>query len=68
MILLPGAAMSGFTARSKRVGPRELYVATVSSLRLAVPQVLSAPTVIASGEFPGDVMPPRIGVPSSATP
>src|SRR5471032_2090293 len=67
-ILLPGAATSGFTAPSYRVGPRELYVATVSSSRLTVPCVLSEPTVIASGELPGDVMPPRIIVPSAATP
>ena len=32
---------------------------TVSSDGPAVPQVLSAPTVSANGELPGDVMPPR---------
>ena len=37
----------------------------MSSERLAVAQVLSEPTVMANGEFPGDVMPPRIGEPSA---
>ena len=60
---MPGAARSGFTARSNLVGPRELYDATVSSDRLVVPHVFSAPTVIANGELPGEVMPPRIGTP-----
>src|SRR5438093_5820339 len=60
--------MSGLTARSNRVGPRELYVATLSSVRFTVPHVLSAPTVSASGELPGDVMPPRIMCPSADLP
>src|SRR5215510_554626 len=68
MIRLPGAARSGLTAKSYFVGPRELYVAIVSSERLAVPHVLMAPTVIAYGELPGEVMPPSIGAPLSAMP
>src|SRR5918912_1109141 len=60
--------MSGFTARSYRVGPRELYVVTASSDRVTVPNVFNAPTVIADGELPGDVMPPRTGVPSAVLP
>ena len=35
----------------------------VSSDRPTVPHVLIAPTVMAYGELPGDVMPPRIGAP-----
>ena len=37
-----------------------------SSLRPAVPQVFSAPTVSATGELPGDVMPPSTGAPVGA--
>src|ERR671935_201424 len=51
----PGATRSGFSTRSKRVGPDELNDATVSSPRSAVPFVSSAPMVIAYGELPGDV-------------
>ena len=40
----------------------------MSSERFTVPLVFIAPTVIAYGEFPGDVMPPRIGAPSAALP
>src|SRR3954447_5854214 len=65
---VPGASRSGLTARSYRVGPRELYGATVSSDVSTVPCVSSAPTVIAYGELPGDAMPPRIGAPVSVCP
>src|SRR5262245_12412006 len=68
MILFPGAATSGFTKLSKRVGPRELYVVTLSSLRPIVPHVFSAPTVSAPAELPGDVMLPRIVRPSADFP
>src|SRR5262252_3062604 len=67
-ILLPGAATAGFIVKSYLVGPRELYVAIVSSLRFTVPAVLTAPTVIANGELPGDVTPPRMTRPSGDTP
>ena len=43
----PGAARSGLTVRSIGAGPRELNVATVSSLRPTVDHVFVAPTVIA---------------------
>ena len=65
---MPGAATSGFTARSYAEGPRELNVATVSSDRSTVPHVFSAPTVIAYGEFAGDEIPPRMTRPSGAVP
>src|SRR5207247_6507816 len=54
----PGATRSGFASPSIQVGPRELYTGIVSSPRPTVPCVLSAPTVIADGALPGDVMPP----------
>src|SRR5687768_12751837 len=50
------------------VGPRELYPATVSSSRLTVFHVFSAPTVIAAGELPGDVTPATISTPSEPRP
>ena len=62
--LLPGATRSGFITRSIAVGPLELYVVTTSSYRLAVPLVLSAPTVMTSGRLPGDAMPPYTGTSS----
>src|SRR6266852_314709 len=68
MILFPGATRSGLTRRSYRVGPRELYDVIVSSDRTTVPCVFNAPTVMASGEFPGDVIPPHTGRPSGARP
>jgi hypothetical protein len=37
-----------------RVGPRELKPLTASSLRVVVPNGLTAPTVIAEGSCPGD--------------
>ena len=49
--------MSGFARPSNQDGPRELYGATVSSIRVAVPFVSSAPTVMADGALPGDAMP-----------
>ena len=55
---LPGAATSGFITRSYRVGPFELYAASVSSDRCAVSCVSIAPTVSAYGLLPGDVIPP----------
>ena len=67
-IRLPGATRSGFSRWSNRVGPRELYVATVSSDRSTVPCVFSAPTVIAYGELPGDSMPATTVVPSGELP
>src|SRR6185436_5490635 len=54
----PGATMSGFWKPSYHVGPRELYQAISSSLREGVWCVSRAPTVIAPGEFAGDVIPP----------
>ena len=41
---------------------------TVSSLRFTVPHVFTAPTVMANGELPGDVMPPRMVWPSGVIP
>ena len=56
---LPGRHQSGFITRSYSVGPRELYVATVSSRPLRRARACrSRPTVIAHGLLPGDVMPP----------
>ena len=60
--------MSGLTVMSNRAGPRELYSATVSSDRPTVPHVFSAPTVMANGELPGDVMPPSTVRPSADRP
>ena len=57
--------MSGFANPSYQLGPRELYAATRSSLLAAVSNVLAAPTVIASGALPGDVMPAYPGSPVS---
>ena len=57
----PDRAAARDRARSlKRIqlGPRELYSATVSSSRVLVPWVRVAPTVMADGALPGDVMPP----------
>jgi hypothetical protein len=53
-----GASTSGFAAASIAVGPRELYVATVSSLRLVVPMCDEPPTVSTQGALPGAVTPP----------
>src|SRR5258705_13710834 len=53
----PGATTSGFAKPSYQVGPDELYGAIRSSLLIAVSKVLLAPTVIASGALPGEVMP-----------
>src|SRR3990170_2716423 len=60
----PGATTSGLIAKSKRVGPRELYGAIASSQRSTVPFVSTAPTVMAAGELPGEVMPPSTGTPA----
>src|SRR5262244_1016686 len=53
----PGATMSGLTNPSYHVGPRELYSATTSSVRVVVSNVRVAPTVMADGAFPGELMP-----------
>ena len=53
----PGATTSGFAWPSYQVGPRELYAAMLSSLRLLVPFVSRAPTVMADGALPGEAMP-----------
>src|SRR5690242_17127431 len=53
----PGASRSGFAKPSYHVGPRELYGATLSSARETVSAPRSAPTVIADGALPGEVMP-----------
>src|SRR5712691_2952321 len=53
----PGATTSGLAKPSYQDGPRELYGATTSSPRPMVPNVRAAPTVMADGAFPGDVMP-----------
>ena len=45
------------------VGPRELYGATRSSVRVFVSNVLTDPTVIAEGALPGDRMPAYPGSP-----
>src|SRR4051794_19950612 len=65
---LPGAARSGLITRSYRVGPFELYAASVSSPRAPVPCVSIAPTVSANGLFPGVVMPPYTDTPSFVFP
>ena len=65
---VPGATTSGLTARSMAVGPRELYGATRSSDRVRVPAVSMAPTVMANGELPGEVMPPSTGAPVEVCP
>ena len=54
----PGATRSGFAMPSYHVGPRELNAAMRSSERFSVPAVCAAPTVMADGALPGDVMPP----------
>ena len=64
----PGAATSGFSTMSNRVGPFELHGASVSSLRCGVSCVSSAPTVSTYGLLPGDVISPNCGVPSSRLP
>ena len=67
--LLPGATRSGLSRLSTRrapwvsmneprVGPRELKKLTLSSLRTALPRVLTAPTVITEGSWPGELMAP----------
>ena len=55
---LPGAATSGLMMRSYFVGPFELYFASVSSDRAAVPCVSIAPTVSAYGLLAGDEIVP----------
>ena len=67
-IRVPGATTSGFTPKSYFVGPRELYGASLSSDVSTVPFVSIAPTVIANGELPGDVTPPRIVAPVDVCP
>ena len=57
MRLLPGATMSGLANASYQVGPRELKRATLSSERVSVSNVSIAPTVIADGALPGELMP-----------
>ena len=64
----PGAATSGLRKPSIAVSPRELQSAMRSSLRAAVPIVSTAPTVIADGALPGEVMPSRTRVPSGSVP
>jgi hypothetical protein len=53
----PGATTSGFAYPSYHVGPRELKGATSSSDRVTVFFVSTAPTEIADGALPGEVMP-----------
>src|SRR5207248_10756510 len=65
MSACPGATTSGFANPSYQVGPDELYGATRSSLLIAVSNGLLAPTVIASGALPGEVMPAKPGRPVS---
>ena len=65
---VPGATTSGLTARSYLVGPRELYGAIVSSDVSALPFASIAPTVIAYGELPGEVTPPKMGAPVAVCP
>ena len=55
---VPGATMSGLAAKSYAEGPRELYGAIVSSMRVSVPLWLIAPTVRTHGALPGAVIPP----------
>ena len=59
----PGATRSGLAVPSYHVGPRELYAATRSSVRMLVSNVLTDPTVIADGALPGDRMPAYPGSP-----
>ena len=49
--------MSGFAKPSYQDGPRELYGATPSSVRVRVFLVSEAPVVIADGALPGEPMP-----------
>ena len=67
--LLPGATISGLSRLSTRripwvsmkeprVGPRELKKFTLSSLRTELPRVLTAPTVMTEGSWPGELMAP----------
>ena len=76
---LPGATRSGLSRLSMwrtprlsvqplRVGPRELNMLTVSSLRAAVPLVLAEPTVITDGSLPGALMVPKFSWPSRFLP
>src|SRR5687767_815281 len=55
---VPGATTSGFASKSIAAGPRELYPAITSSVRMTVPSWLYAPTVRTQGALPGAVMPP----------
>src|SRR5438132_14376018 len=67
-IWLPGADRSGLMTRSYRVGPFELYAASVSSDRCAVPCVSIAPTAIAYGLLAGVMIPPYTDRPSCVFP
>src|ERR1051326_5433295 len=53
----PGATRSGFGSASYHVGPAALYGVSRSSPRSSVFAVSNAPTVIADGALPGQVMP-----------
>ncbi len=64
----PGATTSGLTRPSYHVGPRELYRDSRSSPRSAVPSWSNAPTVMAEGALPGDVMPAYPTSPSAPAP
>src|SRR5688572_1889285 len=81
-IALPGATTSGFISAffgisvgevgagvpGSTTGPRELYDATLSSLRNTVPFVFNAPTVSAPGVKPGDTIAPITGTPLASLP
>src|SRR6266850_2351452 len=62
-IPVPVATTSGFARKSTAVGPRELYPAILSSIRVIVPSWLYAPTVSTQGALPGAVMPPYCALP-----
>src|SRR3954452_3461485 len=64
----PGATRSGLAMKSVAVGPAELKLARVSSLRVSVPCVLEAPTVSTHGALPGAVIPPYCGWPAAFLP
>src|SRR5271154_1573253 len=63
MRFCPGATTSGFGNALYHVGPRELYDAIASSLRVTVLFVSTAPTVTADGALPGERMPAYPGRP-----
>ena len=54
--------------RAPRVEPRELKKLTLSSPRCAVPRVLTEPTVMTEGSWPGELMLPKRSLPSSVRP